>query len=159
MNVDDYLIDQSDVDWSSVLSPWQWFLPPELTVWLMNRFGDLFVVLDGDAVHMFDVGGGTLDRVADSRDHFCNLLDLDDNANQWFMIPLIDKLVAAGKTLKSGYCYGYLQSPVLGGDYAVDNTIVIPIAEQYGVNGAIHEKIKDLPDGAEVTIKVTDGDA
>ncbi len=156
MHVEDHLVDHSEVDWAVVLSPWHWFLPSELTVWLMNRFGDLFIVLDDGTVHMFDVGGGTLERLADSRDAFCDLLDRDDNANQWLLIPLVEKLAASGKLLKPGYCYGYLQSPVLGGDYTVENTIVVPIAEHFGVNGSIHEQIRDLPDGSKVTIRVTD---
>ena len=105
---------------------------------------------------MLDVGGGTFERVADSRDDFCNQLDADDNANQWLMIPLIDKLIAAEKRLRTGYCYGYLQPPVLGGDYTVDNTIVIPIVEHYGLNASIHAQIKDLPDGSPVTLKFSD---
>lgn len=158
MNFDSYLIDHTDVDWASVLSTWHWYLPSELTIWIMNQFGDLFVLLDDEAIHMFDVGGGTLKRVANSQDEFCDLLNRGDNANQWLMIPLVDKLVASGKLLKPGYCYGYMQSPVLGGDYTDENTIVIPIAEQYGVNGSIHEQVKNLPDGSKVTLWVTEGD-
>ncbi|KLU06266.1 hypothetical protein RISK_001477 [Rhodopirellula islandica] len=125
-------------------------------MWLVNRFGDVFAVLDDDRVHMLGVGGGTFERVADSRDHFCDLLDVDDNASEWLMISLIDALVAAGKPLKSGYCYGYLRNPVLGGNCAVANSIVIPINEHFGLNAELHQQIKDLPDGAQVTIKFTD---
>ncbi len=156
MNVYDYLLEHSEVDWAAVLAPWRFLLPSNLTVWLVNRFGDLFIVLDDHSVRMLDVGGGTLERVADSRDHFYDLLDLDDNANQWLMIPLVDKLVGAGKCLKPGYCYGYLISPVLGGDYTVANTTVIPIHEHYGLNASLHEQIKDLPDGTPVKLEFTD---
>jgi len=83
-------------------------------------------------------------------------MDIDDNSSDWFMIPLIDDLVAAGKTLRPGYCYGYLRNPVLGGEYSVDNTVVIPVTEHYGLNAEIHEQIKDLPDGAQVTIEFSD---
>ena len=154
MNVSDYLIDDSHVDWPNVLSPWSWLLPEELTVWLMNRFGDLFIVLDDGSVQMFDVGCGTLEYVVESRDAFRQAIDQGDNASQWLLIPLVDELVAAGKTLEPGQCYGYLLSPVLGGDYTVANTIVLPIHEHYGVNASLHEQIKDLPDGTPVRIKI-----
>ena len=154
MNVHDYLIDHSDIDWADVLSPWSCLLPPELTVWLMNRFGDLFVVLDNGTVHMLDVGGGTLEQVGDSRDAFCTALDQRDNATQWLMIPLVDRLVGAGKLLRPGHCYSYVLSPVLGGDYTVENTMVIPIHEHYSLHASIHEQIKDLPDGAAVRIRI-----
>jgi hypothetical protein len=155
LDINDYLLDVTDVDWSTTLSPWLFLVPDELTIWLVNRFGDIFAALDDGCIHMLDVGGGTFERVANSRDHFRAMLDIDDNANQWLMIPLIDKLVAAGKRLRNGYCYSYLQSPVLGGDYTVDNTIVIPITEHYGLNASIHTQIMDLPDGSPVTWKIT----
>ncbi|MDH3582869.1 MAG: DUF1851 domain-containing protein [Phycisphaerae bacterium] len=156
MKIDNYLLDHADVDWPIVLAPWHWLLPEKLTVWLVNRFGDVFAALDDNSIHMLDVGGGTFERVSDSRDHFRDLMDIDDNSSDWFMIPLIDDLVAAGKTLRPGYCYGYLRNPVLGGEYSVDNTVVIPVTEHYGLNAEIHEQIKDLPDGAQVTIEFSD---
>jgi hypothetical protein len=58
----------------------------------MNRFGDLFLVFEDGSINVLDVGGGTLTRVAESCDDFCAKVDEDDNANDWLMIPLIDKL-------------------------------------------------------------------
>ena len=156
VKIEDYLLEHAGIDWSTVLGPWHWLLPESLTVWLVNRFGDIFAVLDDDTVHMFDVGGGTFERVADSRDHFAGLLDTNDNASDWLMIPLINDLVANGKLLRPGYCYGYIRNPVLGGDYTVENTIVMPIVEHYGLNGDIHRQINDLPDGTPVRIEFSD---
>ena len=155
MTLHDYIIDHRGIDWPSVLRDWSWLLPATLTVWIINRFGDLFIVLDDGTVHMLDVGGGTLKQVAETRDDFANKLDEGDNANQWLMIPLIDRLVNAGLTLREGQCYSYKQPPVLGGDYTVENTCVLPIPEHYGVYGTIHKQIKDLPDGTHVVIDVT----
>jgi hypothetical protein len=106
-------------------------------------------------VHILDVGCGKLAKVAESRDDFANKLDEDDNANQWLMIPLIDRLVASGVTLQDGQCYSYKQPPILGGDYSIENTCVLSIAEHYGAYGLIHNQIKDVPDGTRVVIKVT----
>ena len=71
------------------------------------------------------------------------------------MVPLIDRLVAAGMLLGFGQCYGYTISPVLGGDYSVENTFVIPIEEHYSFNADLHEKIRDLPDGTPIKFKVS----
>ena len=94
-------------------------------------------------------------KIAESRDDFANKLDEGDNANQWLMIPLIDRLVTSGLTLREGQCYSYKQPPVLGGDYSVENTCVLPIPEHFGAYASIHSQIKDMPDGTEVVIKVT----
>jgi hypothetical protein len=152
MSIHDYLIDHASFDWPNLLAGWSRLLPVEFNVWLMNRFGDLFLLYTGGTVHMLDVGGGTVERVADSRDEFGAKIDEGDNANQWLMIPLVDELVGAGKVLKPGQCYGYIVSPVLGGDYTVENTNILPVAEHYGFNAMLHEQIKDLAEGAQVEL-------
>jgi hypothetical protein len=154
--IGDYLIDHAGFDWSRLLTEWAWLLPPELTVWLMNRFGDLFLVLEDGSVHMLDAGTGTLTRMADDRDDFCRRVDEGDNANQWFMIPLVDRVVAAGLKLGPGQCYGYKILPVLGGGYTVENTAILPVAEHLGFCGSLHHELADLPDGAKVVLRVQD---
>jgi len=154
MSVHDYLIDHRSFDWPSLFAEWTWLVPSEFTVWLMNRFGDLFLVFDNGSIQMLDIGAGSLTQVANSRDDFRAKVDEDDNGNYWFMIPLVDQLVAAGITLREGQCYSYKKPPVLGGDYSVENACVLPIAEHYGAFGSIHKQIKDLPDGTQVVIKI-----
>ena len=153
MSTHDYLIDHRGFDWQSLFAEWTWLLPNGFTVWLMNRFGDLFLVFDDGSVHMLDIGAGTLQPVAKSRDDFSVKVDDDDNANDWFMIPLVDQLFAAGMTLKEGQCYSYKLPPVLGGNYTVENTCVLTIAGHYGAYGSIHSQIKDVPDGGQVVIR------
>lgn len=150
MNVNDYLIDQAGYDWSKVLADWHWILPSGFTIWLINRYGDLFIVLDDGAVHMLEVGGGNLSKVADNRNHFAELIDHTDNSNDWLMIPLVDKCVDAGLHLSAGQIYSYKVPPILGGDYTVDNTEVTDIEVHFSVLGQIQNKVKDLPDGTKV---------
>src|SRR5277367_314921 len=86
MDLKDYLIPQAGKDWRTLLAGWLQVLPPSFTLWMVNRFGDLFVVLDDDSVHMLDVGVGSFKRLADSRSHFASLIGAGDNANHWLMI-------------------------------------------------------------------------
>src|SRR5260370_26503550 len=95
MSVHDYLIDHNGFDWPHILSPWAWLLPVQLTVWLMNRYGDLFLVFDDGMVQMLDIGTGTLKCVAVNREEFSTKIDEGNNANEWLMIPLVDRLVPA----------------------------------------------------------------
>ena len=156
MSVHDYLIDQEGVDWPAVLAGWSWLLPPEYTLWLVTRFGDLFVVPPDGTIHMLDVGAGSLTQVAESRADFGRGIDEGDNADNWLMIPLVDELVAAGLRLRPGECYGYKIPPVLGGEYAVENCAVLPIADYLGAYASIHEQLRDVPDGAQVVLEVED---
>jgi hypothetical protein len=70
MDIHDYLIDQAGKDWPALFEDWGSLFPRRFTLWLVNRFGDAFVVLDDESVHMLNVGIGQIKRVADSRDHF-----------------------------------------------------------------------------------------
>jgi hypothetical protein len=153
MNIHDYLIDQTGLDWPSLLEEWRWLLPPEFRVWLLTRTGDLFITLPDGSIHMLDVGAGTLKQVAKSRDEACAKIDEPGVADDWLMIPIVDQLVASGAVLGSGQCYSFRQLPVLGGSYTADNRMVFPVREHFGAWGSVHRQISDLPDGSHVVIK------
>jgi len=155
LKLTDYTLEVDGVDWSDLLSGWTWLIPSEFTVWFVNRFGDIFMVFEDGSVQKLDVGIGSLEKLADSRDHFAYLLDEENNANNWLLIPLVDQLVGDGVQLAPGECYSYVQLPALGGDYTVANTRVVPLARHYKAFGPIHERIKDLPDGTRVKFDVT----
>ena len=52
-SIQDYIIHHHELDWDVLLESWRWMLPDSYTIWLMNRFGDLFLILEewccGDA--------------------------------------------------------------------------------------------------------------
>jgi hypothetical protein len=153
-SLDSYIIPQSGLDWPDLLASWAWLLPPEVTVWIVNRFGDLFLVLDDGAVHMLDVGAGSLSKVASSREDFSCHIDEGGNANKWLLIPLVDELEATGITLGKGQCYSYWRLPALGGAYSMENVKVVSLEHQFKAFGPIHEKIKDLPDGTRIKFEI-----
>jgi len=155
-SIDEYLIDQSGLDWPAILAGWSCLLPPEFILWLVNRLGDLFLVTDDGAVQMLDVGAGTLKKLAESRADFCRLVDEREIANDWLAIPLVDEMVASGMRLKPGQCYGFKTPPVLGGQYAVENLGPLSIADFLGAYSSIHEPIRNLPDGSQVVLKMVD---
>jgi hypothetical protein len=97
-----------------------------------------------------------LTQVADSKDEFGRKLDEEDMGAEWLLIPLVDRLVAAGKVLKKQQCYAFVQPPILGGDYVVENVVVRDIEFQYEAMGPIYEKLKDLPDGTRVSFDINE---
>src|SRR3954465_390643 len=86
MNIHNYLIDQTGLDWQSLLKEWQWLLPPVLNVWFLTRAGDLFITNSDDSISMLDVGAGELRQIAKNRDEFCAKIDEPGVANDWLMI-------------------------------------------------------------------------
>jgi hypothetical protein len=52
VNINDYLITQTGKNWPDLLSGWREALPENFTLWMVNRFGDLFTVHEDGSVHM-----------------------------------------------------------------------------------------------------------
>jgi hypothetical protein len=154
MNINDYLIDQSGRDWQGLLCGWAEILPPVFTIWLVNRFGDVILVMDDGSVYLLDIGGGRLERITDSKDHFAHQADNRDNANNWLMMPLVDQCLRAGLVLGPDQCYGYKIPPFLGGEYAAGNTVTIDIVENYAFLADLWQQTKELPDGTRVRLVV-----
>ena len=158
MNINEYLLPTAKHDWSELLSDWNWLLPKSYTVWLANRFGDLFLVLDKGKVQMLDLGAGTLKTVAASRDQFYEQIGEEEIAESCLLISLTDKCVADGMVPRKKECYSFKIIPALGGQFEVDNVEVTDISVHYSISGQLHEQIKDLPAGTKVgKIQVSDG--
>jgi hypothetical protein len=154
MMLSDYLIDPTGTDWPALLKPWAWRLPATFTLWLVNRFADLFIVLDDGSVHVLLTDCGELRRLAASRDHFAELIDQDDNADDWLLVPLVDDLVASGALLTPGQCYGFKVPPVIGGGYNLSNISPRDLREYLAFLADFYEQLKDVPDGTSVTIRL-----
>jgi len=154
IKITDYLLEHDGVDWSKALATWSWLLPREFTLWLVTRFADLFIVMADGTVHWLDVTGGTLTKVAESRGDFADKIDQDDNADDWLLIPLVDRMVAAGMHLSRGQCYGIKLPPVLGYEFNEANCAPIAIEDYLGAYGSIHEQLRDVPDGTEIRLNV-----
>lgn len=155
MDISDYLIEQQGKDWAKLLSDWAWLLPNDLTVWMVNRFGDIVLVLDDGTVHFLDVGAGTLKQIAETREDFCVKVDADDNAGIWFLISLVDECAEAGMSLSVDQCYTFKLAPVFGGQYSIENIEVGDLEVNYSLLGQTHDQIKDLPDGSTVNLVVS----
>lgn len=155
MKIADYLIDTEGLELQSLLKPWSWLVSGTWTLWFMNRFGDLFMYQDGP-VYRLSLDDGSFSALANSKKDFGVQLDQGNNANDWLLIPLVDDLVVAGKVLDEGECYGFVQLPILGGDYTVENVAVRKIKFQYAALGQIFEKLENLPDGTRVSFEITE---
>jgi hypothetical protein len=156
LNVANYLIDHSGFVWTDLLDDWKWLVPSTATVWLMNRFAELVLMLEDGSVSYLETSTGALRRIARDREEFIVRIDENDNANEWLMIPLVDQCVTAGMILGANQCYGFKTAPTLGGQYEIANVELSDISVYLAVMGQIHEQIKDLPDGTRVRHVVVD---
>ena len=178
MDVNDYLIDHTKLEWHKMLSAWSWLLDDEAEIepWLMNRFGDLFFLDEDGAVLWLNVTDGELSEVAANADEFFALLESsvdgsdededededaadfedeeesNDDAEDWFLMGIVDEAVEAGLKLGPGECLGFKTLPILGGDYVPENLYVSTVEKYWSFCGYVHAQIDGHPDGAEIEI-------
>jgi hypothetical protein len=154
VNAKDYLIDQAGFDWHSILAGWAEILPETFSIWLVNFFGDVFIIADDGAVHLLDIAGGTFSRVSNNRDQFATFIDVPENADNWLMIPLVDQCVELGILLEPGKCYGFKIPPLLGGLYEPGNVAVVDLVQNYAFLADIWSQTKNVPDGTPVRLMI-----
>ena len=135
---------------------WSWLLSEPYRPILFTALGDMFFQAPSGHVHWLNTGTGEVTKVAASLDEFERQLS-SEQALDWFLPPLIEKLVQAGKVLKAGECYTFVTLPIFReGTYTVENLNPVNAKFHFGLSGSIHEQIRELPDGAKVEIKIVD---
>jgi hypothetical protein len=156
MNLEAYLIDHSRFVWRDLLDDWTWLVPSTASVWMMNRFAELVLILEDGSVSYLETSAGALRAIAADQEDFVVKIDQGDNANEWLMIPLVDRCVASGMVLGANQCYGFKTSPTLGGRYEIANVELSDISVYLAIMGQIHQQIKDLPDDTRIKHVVID---
>jgi hypothetical protein len=136
------------------ISAWSSLLPASTRVLRTNLFADAFVADGTGAVHMLERAACTVERIASSEAEFWHAVE--DDAHGWQLRPLADECRRTGKVLAEGQCYAFTTLPVLGGDYTAENVWVAPWHEWFAFTADLFEQIKDLPDGARVSLKMID---
>ena len=137
MDINDYLIPQSGINWSLLLNDWIPPLPQEFRLWLVNRLGDVFVFAEGERVLRLDLGSGGCTEVARDRQQFAELLSSRTNAELWLRISLVNECRRAGMQLGPFECYGFRIPPALGGAYDASNLVPTKLATHYSYQSYI----------------------
>ena len=74
----------------------------------------------------------------------------------WYLQPMVEQAEEALGPLAPGQVYHWVISPVLGGEYVIDNVRCLDHVEQLRFCGDLAREIKDLPDGAQVKLRLVD---
>jgi hypothetical protein len=74
----------------------------------------------------------------------------------WYMEALVEAARDKLGPLEEGRKYYLVIPGVLGGEYGISNIKTLPLVELIRLSGDIGKQIKDLPDGAQVKLKVVD---
>lgn len=125
-----------------------------MPLWV-SAAGDVFLTNAAGSVARLDTGSGTLEDVAASvREIEAMLADLN-GADELLLTPVISELRRGGKLLASGQCYGFTILPIFReGSYKAENRFMLSDLEHIRYTGAMHLKLKEVPDDQSVEVKV-----
>ncbi|MFO1514066.1 MAG: DUF1851 domain-containing protein [Verrucomicrobiota bacterium] len=150
-----YVLPVSRTDWAELLVDWQPLLSPGYSLWLLTKFGEVFVIQPDGKVGMLQVSGFQYQVVAKDKTDFLEWLADPDKMAEWFLAPLVDRLEAAGRHLQPEQCYSFTIPLGLGGALTSENVMTIPIREHFRCWGEVFRQTKDVPDGGHVILKPT----
>jgi hypothetical protein len=155
MTLDDltpYTLPVQRADWGSLLVEWTPLLPAESSRWLLSRFGELFFEHADGKIGMLQVSAFRYEVVAKHKQDFEEWLVDPDKMSEWFLAPLVDRLVSGSKILPPDWCYSFTTPLGLGGQIEEKNVSMLPVREHFGCWGDIFRQLKDVPAGERVII-------
>ena len=94
--------------------------------------------------------------VANNREELDALSTNQEFLEDWYMGTLVEVAKDKYGPLEEGRKFHLVTPGPLGGEYGIGNINTAPLIEIIRVSGMIGEKIKDLPDGAKIEIRVVD---
>ena len=141
----------SNVD---LLAEWRWLVGGRARLLGWASSGDLFIVNSKGAVLRLDTGSGDLEACASSVDEFFRALEDRRHAEELLLLPVVREFEARHGELGLEECLGFATLPVFGGVYSVENRRRLRVAEHAAFTGDVHRQIRELPDGAQVSVNV-----
>lgn len=141
---------------SEVRDAWGWAgIDPQEVVG-ENDFGNL-IIKDTDGKYWRMCPEDVYCKVvAENRDELDKLSQDQDFLEDWYMAALVNQAQESVGTLTDGRKYCLVIPGLLGGAYDSSNIKSAPLVELIRFSGDIAQQIRDLPDGAQIELKVVD---
>jgi hypothetical protein len=155
MTVDPVLTFQPGTDSVRALRlHWQWLLGERWTLRLCSVLGDVFLALPSGSVWWLSTATGGLEQVADTPEQFEQQL-VGERHDEWFLPGLVAVLRAQGHALAPDQCYSFRVFPVFAeGSFSAENLYPLSAAVHFRESGQLHERLRQLPDGASVPVLI-----
>jgi hypothetical protein len=141
---------------NEIKESWGWVGINPTEIVAENDFGNLIIKDAGNKFWRLCPEDVYCEVIAESIDDYNQLINDHEFLNDWYMTVMVDEAIEMLGPLKEGYKY-YLEIPgALNGDYSGSNIKSAPFVDIIRLSGELGKQIKDLPDGAEVKLKVID---
>lgn len=139
-----------------VRAAWSWVGIDPVEVVGENDFGNLIVKDTSGRYWRLSPEECSCEVVASNREDLDVLSKNQEFLRDWNMSALVDYAFKTHGVLPEGRKYCLKIPGVLGGEYGGDNIATISLEELIGASGYIAKQIKDLPDGSQIKLRVTD---
>ena len=137
---------------NTIRDAWGWTGLSPAQVESINSFGNLIVRSADGAFWRICPEELSCEIVAHDAEEFAALWEEDDFQTDWQMEQLVGLARTKLGPLPDGRYYFLKVPAVLGGAYDADNLATITLDELIAFSGDLGEKIKDVPDGAQIEI-------
>jgi hypothetical protein len=147
-----FRVDQYD----AALESWQWVGLDGKRPVLSSLFGDVFLQAP-DGYWFLDTVEGTLTHRWPDRDALQHELDTESGQDQYLLGGLAMAADRSGLTLGEDQVYDFVQPPILGGQFAVENMTTMDFVVALHIAGQLLRQVRELPPGTNITGFTIDG--
>lgn len=139
-----------------IVKAWGWsgIIPKEVID--INKFGHVVVEHANGLVWRIIPEELSCEIIAKDIAEFEEIKKTEEFILDWDMEGLVELAEAAYGPLADGTSFYLVLPAVLGGEYSQENINVLPTEEVIAVSGSMAFQIKDLPEGGDIQIKITD---
>jgi hypothetical protein len=136
-------------EFARALEGWQWIGLDGLDPWFASAFGDVFLTGD-DGVYWLDITAGELSRPFADVEDTQRILATEEGMDEYLLAGLVFAASEAGLDAGAGDVLAFKVPPILEGEFEVANLEVLDFTTAVTRAGRLHDRIKDLPEGAEI---------
>lgn len=147
----DLTLSPDAIDATNLLETWRWLVEPSMQPMVVSAMGDLFLRTLEGKVYWLNTIDGQLSLAADSVAEFRENMTKPEYRDEWFLTSMIGQLKEAGVQREPSQVYAFKRPPILGGEMEVENVVVSDLLSHARFMGQLHEQIKDLPEGTDLS--------
>ncbi|MHA6263037.1 T6SS immunity protein Tdi1 domain-containing protein [Arenibacterium sp. CAU 1754] len=135
---------------------WGWTGLKGIEIVGRNEFGNFIILGEDRAYWRICPEELTCEIVAGNQSDYLQLIETKGFQIDWNMTNLVELARKHLGSLKKGWVYYLVVPAIFGGRYDETNIRSVPLEELVGHSGDWASAIKDLPDGAQIELRVID---
>jgi hypothetical protein len=145
MDWDDVTIKRDEADFERILKQWwRWALGKDYRPILMTVFGDWFLTDETGKISLLDLLDGAVDPVANSLEELKRKMLEPTTRDQWFLPGFVTAMQSLHGDRPTGQCFAYKLHPIIGGQLASSNLMLLDIEVWQSLCSQIHQQIRQI---------------